>query len=153
VILLAAAGAPDVRTQDSLIYEYAAVQRRLGRCEQAVPTLESVVRRGRAPGAVASARRELARCALALGERALAQGRPQTAEDWFRRAAQGAGDGADERAAYIGLGDVRLAQGDVAGAAEAYQRALEGALPGDSIGRIAAERLNLLGRAPGTAIP
>ncbi len=150
VLALAAAGAPDARIQDSLIFEYAGVLRRLGRCEQAVSTLESVVRRDRAPAVIAEARRELARCALALGERSLDQGRPQTAEQWFQRAAQGAGSGQDERAAYVGLGDVRLAQGDFAGAAEAYQRALEGASARDSIARIAADRLNMIGRAPGT---
>jgi tetratricopeptide (TPR) repeat protein len=150
VFTLAAAGAPDARVQDSLIYEYAVVLRRLGRCEQAVSTLESVVRRERARAVLPSARRELARCALALGERALDRGRPQAAEEWFERAAQGAGSGRSERAAYVGLGDVRLAQGDFAGAAEAYQRAIEGSAPGDSIARIAAERLNMIGRAPGT---
>jgi tetratricopeptide (TPR) repeat protein len=150
VLTLAAAGATDARTQDSLIFEYAVVLRRLGRCEQAVSILESVVRRERVPAVIADARRELARCALALGARALDQGRPQAAEQWFQRAALGAGSGPSERAAYVGLGDVRLAQGDFGGAAEAYQRALEGALPSDSIARIAAERLNMIGRAPGT---
>lgn len=153
VFTLAAAGAPDARIQDSLIYEYAVVLRRLGRCEQAVTTLESVVRRERVRAVVPTARRELARCALALGERALHQGRPQAAEAWFERAALGAGGGAAERAAYVGMGDVRLARGDFAGAAEVYQRAIEGAAPGDSIARIAAERLNMIGRAPGTDRP
>lgn len=150
VLTLAAAGAPDARIQDSLIYVYAMVQRRLGRCEQAVSTLESIVRRERVPAVVPEARRELARCALALGQRALDRGQPQSAAAWFQRAAQGAGAGPDERAAYVGLGDVRLAQGDFAGAAAAYQRALEGAPPGDATARVAAERLNLIGRAPGT---
>lgn len=150
VLTLAAAGAPDARAQDSLMYAYAVALRRLGRCEQAVPALESLVRREREPAVVPDAQRELVRCALGLGQRALEQGRPQAAENWFLRAVRGGAGAFGERAAYVGLGDVRLAQGDYLGAAQAFERALDGAAPGDSVAQIARERLNQLGRPPGT---
>lgn len=146
VLMFAAAGAPDARTQDSLLYVYAVGLRRLRLCQDAVPVFESLLRRQRAPSVVSGAREELARCALTLGHRELDEGRPSQAKAWFETAAAGGGDSPSARAAYIGLGDVRFAQGDFAGAAEAYERARDGATPADSIYRIAAERLNQIAR-------
>lgn len=142
----AAAGAPDARTQDSLMFAYGELLRRLDRCPEATPVFESLVRRQREPAVLRQAQGGVALCALALGRRALDAGQPAAAEEWFRRAAQGGGDAPAARAAYVGLGDVRFAQGDYVGAAEAYERARAGLTPGDSLYAIATERLNLLGR-------
>lgn len=151
VLPYAAAGAPDARRQDSLMYLYGAGLARVGRCEQALPVFESLVRRQREASILEPAERDLTRCALELGQRRLDAGHPQQAEEWFRRAATYGQQGALGRAAYIGIGDVLLARGDFVGAAEAYQQAMIGAEPGDSLARIAAERLNLVGNA-GTVV-
>jgi tetratricopeptide (TPR) repeat protein len=147
ILPYAAASAPDARQQDSLMYWYGFGLARRGRCADAMLVLESVVRRRREPAVVAPAERELARCALNLGQRALDEGQPQQAEEWFRRAAGYGGSDPLTRAAYIGLGDVLFARGDYAGAAGAYQQAMVGADPGDSLAAIAAEKLNLLANA------
>jgi hypothetical protein len=84
--------------------------------------------------------------------RALEAGLPGDAEPWFRRAVAQAGHTPEGRAAYVGLGDVMFARGEFPGAAEAYQQAMTGAAAGDSIARIAAEKLNALAHA-GTVLP
>lgn len=142
----AAAGAPDARTQDSLMFAYGSLLRRLDRCPDALPVFESLARRQREPVVVRQVHEGVALCALMLGRRSLDQGQPAQAEEWFRRAVQGGGETAPARAAYIGLGDVEFAQGDYFGAAEAYERARAGLSPGDSLYALATERLNLLGR-------
>lgn len=147
ILPYAAASAPDARRQDSLMYWYGLGLARGGRCPEAFPVLESLVRRRREPAVVGPAGRELARCALSVGERALDEGQPQQAEDWFRRAASYGGSDPLARAAYIGLGDALFARGDYAGAAGAYQQAMVGAEPGDSLAAIASEKLNLLANA------
>ncbi|GBD32883.1 hypothetical protein HRbin33_01859 [bacterium HR33] len=147
ILPYAAASAPDARKQDSLMYLYGLGLARRGRCPDALPVLESLVRRRREPAVVGPAGRELARCALNLGRKALDDGQPQQAEEWFRRAAGYGGSDPLARAAYIGLGDVLFARGDYAGAAGAYQQAMIGAEPGDSLAAIAAEKLNLLANA------
>lgn len=147
VLPYAAASAPDARRQDSLMYLYGAGLARRGRCPEALPVLESVLRRRREPAVITVAGRELARCALNLGRKALDEGQPQQAEEWFRRAAEYGGSDPLTRAAYIGLGDVLFARGDYSGAAGAYQQAMAGAEPGDSLAAIAAERLNSLANA------
>jgi tetratricopeptide (TPR) repeat protein len=152
VLPSAAAGAPDAGRQDSLMFVYASTLSRAGRCDQAMPIFEAVARRQREPSVVQPAARSLDRCALMLGRQALDAGQPEQAEEWFREAASGA-DEKDPvaRAAYIGLGDVLFARGALAEAAEAYQRALTGAEPGDSLGQVAAQKLNLVANA-GTVI-
>lgn len=142
----AAAGAPDARTQDSLMFAYGRLLRRLGRCQSAVPVFESLGRRQREPAIVRDAQEGVALCALVLGRRALDRGQPSDAEEWFRRAAQGGGDTAPARTAYIGLGDVQFAQGAYLAAARAYERARAGLSQGDSLYAIASERLNMLGQ-------
>ncbi|HKI94525.1 MAG TPA: tetratricopeptide repeat protein [Gemmatimonadales bacterium] len=148
----AAAAAPDARRQDSLMYLYGVALVRAGRCGQAVPVFESLLRRQRDPAVQGDAARGAASCALTLGRNSLNSGQPSDAADWFRRAATEAPDTPEGRAAYVGLGDVMFAQGDFAGAADAYQRAMAGAAPGDSIAQIAAEHLNRLAQ-PGTPNP
>ncbi len=147
ILLYAAASAPDARKQDSLMYLYGLGLARRGRCLDALPILESLVRRRREPAVVAPAEGELARCALNLGRRALDNGQPLQAEEWFRRATGYGGSDALARAAYVGLGDVLFARGDYHGAAGAYQQAMIGAEAGDSLAAIAAEKLNLLANA------
>jgi tetratricopeptide (TPR) repeat protein len=148
----AAAGAPDARQQDSLMFAYGDALTRVGRCQQAVAVFEAVARRQRAAGLVAAAAGNAASCALRLGRGALDGDRADEAEQWFRRAVAQAGDAPAGRAAYVGLGDVMVARGDLVAAAEAYQRALTGAAAGDSIAALARERLNRIGSA-GTALP
>jgi tetratricopeptide (TPR) repeat protein len=152
VLPVAAAAAPDARQQDSLMFAYAGVLARLGRCESAVSLFEAVSRRQRVPAVADDAAAGAAGCALRLGQAALGGGSPDRAESWFLRAVSQADDTPTGRAAYLGLGDVRAARGDVAGAAEAYQRALGAATPGDSLAAVARERLNRIGNA-GTVFP
>lgn len=153
VLPFAAASAPDARAQDSLMYEYGRALVRSGRCEAALPVFESLVRREREPAVMEPAARLGASCALSLGRKALGEGQPGRAEDWFRRAAR-AGETVTGRAAYVGLGDVMFARCDLAGALEAYQRAQLGAPPGDSIAGVAGAKINLIANAnAGTVCP
>ncbi len=147
VLPYAAAGAPDARHGDSLMYVYGAGLARLGRCDQAVVVLEGLLRRRREPAVLRVADRDFATCALQMGQRSLDSGLPQGAEEWFRKAATRTEQDELARAAYIGLGDVMFARGDFPGAAEAYQRAMTGAEAGDSLAQIAAERLNVVANA------
>ena len=152
LLALAAALAPDARRQDSLLYMYGAALRQTGRCETAVTVFEGIIRRERAVSAADSASRGATACALDLGRRSLDAGRPQEAQEWFRRAAQ-FGEGTDGgRAAYLGLGDVAFALGDFEAAVEAYQRARGTGVPGDSLAVAAMERINRLTNA-GTVFP
>lgn len=152
LLAYAAAGAPDARHQDSLMYVYGSALVRAAKCEDAIPVFEAVSRRQREPAVARPALQAMDKCALALGQRALNEGQADQAEEWFRRAAS-AGDERDPiaRAAYIGIGDVLFARQAFAEAAEAYQRAMAGAEPGDSLAQIAAEKLNLVANA-GTVI-
>jgi hypothetical protein len=152
VLPYAAAGAPDARAQDSLMYRYALALARAGQCVPAVNVFESLVRRRRAPEVIPGAEQAAGSCALRLGRRALDRNEPSTAEVWFLRAVTNAGNRPIGRAAYVGLGDVMFARGDFFGAVEAYQRAMLGAGRGDSIAAVARERLNLIANA-GTVIP
>lgn len=128
------------------MFAYGVVLRRLQRCDEAIETFESLLRRQRAPNVVERSRDELALCALSLGRQAMDRGQPSIAAEWFQRAAHGGGDSPAARIAYVGLGDVRFAQGDLLGATQAYERARAGASPRDSVYAIVAERLNRLGR-------
>jgi tetratricopeptide (TPR) repeat protein len=152
ILPVAAAAAPDARQQDSLMFAYAGVLSRLGRCEQAVSLFEAVGRRQRVPAIGLEAQAGAASCALRLGQAALDGGSADRAETWFLRAASQADETPAGRAAYLGLGDVRYGRGDVAGAVEAYQRALGAGAPGDSLATVARERLNRIGNA-GTVFP
>lgn len=152
VLFYAAAGAPDARMEDSLMYAYAAGLRQLGRCEEAIPVFESLMRRGLEPTVVERSRSGLGWCALRLGRRAIDADLPLTAEEWFMLAIRRAGTTEYGRSAYIGLGDVLFARGEFIGAAVAYENALLGGVPGDSISTVATAKLNMVQRA-GTGIP
>jgi len=151
VLMFAAATAPDARGQDSAMFAYGTLLRRLGRCEEAVPVLESLVRRQRDRGVTAGARRGLVACALRLGRTALDGGQPTVAERWYEIAATRGGNTPEGRMAYLGLGDVRFALDDIMGAIEAYEQARAGLAPGDSLYAIVGERLNRIA-APGVRI-
>lgn len=147
VLVLAAATAPDAARQDSLMYVYASVLRRLERCEEAVPVYESLVRRQRQPELVRAARDGGARCALRVGAGALDRGVPQQAETWFVRAANVGGDTTYGRQGYVRLGDVRLALGNYEEALAAYERAILGLGVTDSLYRVVSERINAIADA------
>lgn len=148
LLVTAAAGAPDARTADSLLYLYGLVTARRGDCEQATALFEAIIRRRREPAVTESARGGLALCALLQGQRLLEAGQPAAADELLRRAAAPGAPSDVARAAWLGIGDVRLAQGDVVGALEAYQTALAGGALGDSLSRRAQEKINALGSAP-----
>ncbi len=152
VLFYAAADAPDAGLQDSLMYSYAVGLRQLGRCEEAIPVFESLMRRGLEPEVVDRARYGLGYCALRLGREAQDDNLPLSAEGWFELAVKRAGNTAFGRSAYIGLGDVLYARADLIGAAVAYESALLGGVPGDSISVVAAAKLAMVERA-GTGIP
>jgi tetratricopeptide (TPR) repeat protein len=152
VLFYAAAAAPDARVQDSLMYAYARRLLRLGRCQEAIPAFESLMRRQLDGSVVRRSRNDLGYCALTLGRQAHARNLPLSAEEWYLIAVQRAGETAYGRAAYLGLGDVLFARREYVGAAAAYESALLGGLPGDSIARVALERLAMVDRA-GTGIP
>ena len=151
VLPAAAAAASDARAQDSLMLQYARALSRASRCQEAAPVFEALARRQRDPGVIRAAEQGFLQCTLSLGREAVDSGRPQDAEEWFRRGMADAGDSPLVRAKYLGLGDVMLAKGDFAGAADAYLRAMQNAAPGDSIAERAREKLANLSNA-GTVV-
>jgi tetratricopeptide (TPR) repeat protein len=150
---VAAAGASDGATEDSLLYVFGMAAVRAQQCDVAVPVFEGVIRRQRQPVVQDGAREGLGLCALLEGQHALDKGQPGAAGDWFRRASAPGAAPDVVRAAYLGLGDVQLAQGDVTGALESYQQALTGGSPGDSITVKAQAKINALGRAADSTTP
>jgi hypothetical protein len=108
---------------------------------------EVLLRRQREAAVLDGAREGLGLCALAEGQRLLANGKPADAEGWFRRATAPGAPAEVVRGAFLGLGDVKFAEGDVAGALESYQQALAGGTPGDTITLRAQEKINALGKA------
>lgn len=151
VLPAAAAGALDVRWQDSLMLQYGRALSRGGRCAEGSAIFEALIRRQRDPGVARAAQNGLVQCVLQLGRQSVDEGQPQHAEEWFRKAITEAGDSPLARPAYLGLGDVMLARGDYAGAADAYFRAMQGAPPGDSTAERAREKLGTLSNA-GTVV-
>ncbi len=152
VLLFAAAGAPDARLQDSLMFEYATTLRRLGKCVEAVPVLESLMRRQMEPAVIGRSRDALGFCAYNLGERARDANLPLNAEEWYLLAIRRAGSTQYGRRSYLGLGDVLFARGEFVAAGVAYESALLGGQPDDAISQTALAKLNMVERA-GTGIP
>jgi tetratricopeptide (TPR) repeat protein len=144
LVLHAAAGAGDARGQDSLMLVFGRMLHRAGRCADAAPVYESLVRRDRDPAVTEAARESLVSCTLHLGRAALDAGQPTAARTWFELAASRAGESTSGRIAYLGLGDVRFALGDALGAIEAYEQARAGLVPGDSVYQLVVERLDLI---------
>jgi tetratricopeptide (TPR) repeat protein len=143
----AIAAAPDARVADSLLFVYGEAAALARDCSTAMEVFEGILRRQRQPVVLDAAREDEARCALALGQTALAAGRPVDAEAWLRRAVIPGATVEVIRGASLGLGDVALARGDVVAAVDYYQQVLAAGLPGDSLAQRAQEKLNAVGRA------
>jgi len=152
VLLYAAAGAPDARLQDSLMYGYAATLRRLGRCDEAIPVFESVMRRQMERSVLEDTRNALGHCAYTLGERARDENLPLSAEEWYLLAIRRAGSTEFGRRSYLGLGDILFSRGEFVAAAAAFESALLGGDSDDEISLAALAKLNMVERA-GTGIP
>jgi tetratricopeptide (TPR) repeat protein len=135
VLPFAAAAAPDARSQDSLMYEYAVALADLRRCEEGIPVFETLLRRNRVPSVREEARRRATTCALDLGRRELNAGANDEAEVWYCRAVELGENNYAARVAHLGLGNVWFSRGDYQGAREAYLRAMVGASPTDSLYR------------------
>jgi tetratricopeptide (TPR) repeat protein len=133
VLPFAAAAAPDARSQDSLMYEYAVALADLNRCEEGIPVFESLLRRNRVPSVREDATRRATTCALNLGRRKHNAGANDEAEVWYCRAVELGENNYAARVAYLGLGDVWFSRGDYQGARGAYVRAMGGASPADSL--------------------
>jgi len=142
ILAYAAAAAPDVDQQDSLMFAYSEVLRRLGRCAAAVPVLESLVRRGRVTRMVAQARTWAAGCAITIGRQELDSRRLETATKWFARAILLDTDTGVARTARIAMGDALAGQGDFAASLDAYQRARDGLSEADTLYTILDRKIN-----------
>jgi tetratricopeptide (TPR) repeat protein len=147
VLLFAAAAAPDAAQQDSLMFVYASVLRRLDRCNEALAVFESLARRARRARLAENARVDGANCALSAGRTALDRGTPEVAAEWFVRAASIGGNTPLGRQGYVRLGDVRLALGAYDEALAAYERAILGLPPTDSLYRAVSDRINAVANA------
>ncbi len=146
-VLPVALAAADGRTVDTLLLQWGGALRETLACDQAAEVYRAVVRRSRAAGLSASARRGLAECALLMGLEALVAEHHEDAERWFDEAASTDFTGPVGWRARIGYGDARGRQGDLLAAAAAYQSVLSGRQVPDSLLRMAEERLNAIGGA------
>ncbi len=147
-LLPAAIGAaPDQPSADSLLAEYASALKRYASCDQAIAAYRSLARRTESQDLIVPKRPEHAACALQLGLGELSA-TPWSAEDLFYEALAVDSASAVGRRALVGLGDARVAQGDFFGAALAYQAAIDLGGDADSVGAMAATRLNGIASAP-----
>jgi tetratricopeptide (TPR) repeat protein len=142
LVLIAAARTPRPGA-DSLLLIWADLVQRLGRCYEAVPAYEAVIRRGGSVLARA-ARSGLSVCRYEEGRELLGQGRLEDAEAAFRAAIALAGPDSLLRLSWLLIGDVRWAAGDSAAAATAYGRVVQGGDPGSEAVRRAEEQLRRL---------
>ncbi len=139
---------------DSILFVYAEVNARSGKCDEATPVYEGLIRRRREPAVLQGARAGIAACALARGWQTLEQEELESAEGYFRRAASPDASLDVARMAWLGLGDVRFGVGDIAGAIEAYDLARGNRVGAtDSIARLVEERLRVIGNAESLQIP
>lgn len=118
------------------------------RCDGAIPAYRTALRRLADSASRAATHRDIAACALRLGQAALGAGRPAEAEGWFNEASRGAGDAATEAAARLGWGEARLRQGDLLAAAIVWQGVASRTDLPDSVVRMVRERLQALAGAP-----
>lgn len=125
-MLLAAAVTLPAAGLDSLVARWAELVAREGRCEEAAPAWEGVLRRSGGAGVQLQARSGLANCRVDAGRLALSAGNLDQAEALLREAVLlGVGD-STVRLAWVLIGDVRWAGGDTLTAADAYRRASAG---------------------------
>lgn len=126
---------------DSVLLALGEAEHTRGTCIQAVPVLESVIRRNAGDSAQAKASLILADCELTLGLSALNDDRVGDAERWLDRASQRDPSGVAGRRALIGFGDARLRQGDPFSATLAWQAVASARGTPDSITILALQRL------------
>ena len=146
VLPFALAAAPDAGVTDSLLVTYGNALRETTACAEAMQAFGAARRRTHDRRLGDLARTGLAECGLQLGQEALAGNDPFTADRWLTVAVGADSTGLPGRRARLALGDLRRAQGDVLGAALAYQ-SIVAVSSTDSLGRVARERLDVLGAA------
>jgi tetratricopeptide (TPR) repeat protein len=146
VLPFALAASPDAGVTDSLLVVYGTALRETTACEEAMPAFDAARRRTRDRKIGDSARAGLAACGLQLGSEALTANDPYAAERWLVAAVTADSTGLAGRRARLEIGDLRRRQGDILGAAMAYQAVLTTSST-DSLGRVARERLDVLGAA------
>jgi hypothetical protein len=149
----AIAAAPDAGTVDSLLAVHARLLRQTAGCGQALLQYRAVVRRAQDSALRATARQGAADCALALGERAAAAGRPADAALWYAEAARADSSSETGRRALLAYGDVRVVQGDTLAAALAFQAVAADSAAPDSVTRTARLRLQRIGLDPAGTSP
>ena len=148
LIPAAVGAATDRPTADSLLAAYASALQMYVSCDRAIHVYRSVRRRTEMgnPALAKAIGGEYASCALTLG-RAIAEGTPWAAEEFFREAIAADSTSPVGRRSLVAFGDARVIQGDFLGGALAYQAALDLAPVPDSIVDLAAERLNAIATA------
>lgn len=146
VLPFALAASPDAGVTDSLLVVYGTALRETTACDEAMRAFEAARRRTRDRRLGEAARAGLAACGLQLGQEALTVNDPYTAERWLIAAVDADPVGPAGRRARLEIGDLRLRQGDILGAAMAFQAVLS-VTSTDSLGRVARERLDVLGAA------
>lgn len=144
----AIAAAPDQASADSLLALHARLLRASVGCGQAMLQYRAVLRRAQDSTLRGEARRGIADCGLALGQRAVSGGRDEEAALWFAEAARMDSTSATGRRALLGYGDARIRQGDTLAAALAFQAVAEDATAADPTGLEALARLERLGLRP-----
>ena len=140
----ALAAAPAGAAFDSLLLKYGKALAATGQCDAAVAAFRGVLRRSADTARRAESGIALARCALTLGDSALAAGHAVDADRWYTVAAQVDSASTEGRRALIGIGDARVAQGDTIAAMIVWGRAGRrngGKAAGDSIAALAEARI------------
>jgi len=122
---LAASGEPEVT--DRLLLRLAQLQERRGACIEASRAYAAVRRRAHEPAAAVQAAEGVVRCALRVGEAALARRDAAVAEQWFRAAISGDSSSVASRAGLGGIGRARALIGDADAARAAFAAAARSA--------------------------
>ena len=122
-------------------------------CGQALLQYRAVVRRAQDSALRVAGRRGAADCALALGERASAAGRPADAALWYAEAARTDSTSQTGRRALLAYGDIRVVQGDTLAAALAFQAVAADSTAPDSVVSAARIRLQRIGLNPAGTVP
>lgn len=134
------ATSPGPTASATVLARLAEANRRLGRCDRAVPVFELVARRAEVAMTL-EATVALAGCELALGLEAMAREDVPLARAWLERAAGRVPDAAPGRRALVALGDLHAAEGDPFAAMLTWQSVVATSVAPDSITALAAARL------------
>lgn len=127
-----------------VLLQAAAARSVADQCQVAMAAYRTALRRLTDDSARTATAAASARCALRLGQQALALGQAEAAERWFDEAARGTGEAGLVAAGQLGWGDARLRQGDVLAAAIMWQGiAMRTDIP-ESLATTARERLRAL---------